>query len=71
MPMAIVVIIISVAICAVIMAINIAVLMVFLVMTVPNFFPVRCRGLDMNVGNVVARMAVPQGGARPRHAFPV
>jgi hypothetical protein len=45
------------------MAIDVRIVMA--VMTVGTLF-VRCAGFDMNVWNVVSRVAVPHGGANPR-----
>lgn len=68
MPMAIVVGIVAtvmtVVVC-VIVAMAIAVLMVVVVMTVLSLFPVRRASFDVDMGNVVLRMAVPQGVAKP------
>lgn len=53
-------------------ATTIAVLMVLVAMTIPTKFvgmrSVRHASFDVDMGNVVLRMAVPQGGAKPRYA---
>lgn len=74
MPMAIVARIIMTAnavVRFVCMAMKIAVPTVLEVMMVPMMFPgrffIRCAGFDMDMGNVVSRMAMPQGGAKPRY----
>jgi hypothetical protein len=54
----------------VVVAMTMAVLMI-LVMMVPmmllGMLSGRPASLDMDMGNVVVRMVVPQGGAKPRH----
>ena len=54
-----------------IVAMTIAVLMVLVAMTGPTTFlggrSVRRASFDVDMGNVVLRMAVPQGGAKPRY----
>lgn len=65
MPMTIVVgmvvTVMTVVGCVVIVAMTIAVLMVLAVMMVLSLFSVRRTRFDMDMGNVVPRMAVPQG----------
>jgi hypothetical protein len=75
MPMAIVVRIVmtvmTVVVRVVIVAMTIAVLMVLVVMRVPMAFLgtlfIRRASFDMDMGNVVSRVAVPEGGAKPRY----
>lgn len=74
MPMAIIVGIVMTAnavVRFVCVAMKIAVPTVLEVMMVPMMFPgrffVECAGFDMDMGNVVSRMAMPQGGAKPRY----
>ena len=75
MPMAIgvrmVLGVMTVVVRVVIAATIVAVLMVLVVMTVPTaflrMFSITRAGFDMDVGNVVSRVAVPQSGATRRY----
>jgi hypothetical protein len=75
MPMAIVVRIVTTLMTVVVRVVNvattIAVPMFLLVMTVPMAFLgtlfIRRASFDMDMGNVVSRVAVPQGGAKRRY----
>jgi hypothetical protein len=79
MPMAIVmrivITVMAVVVRAVIAAMTITVLMVLVAMTVMMGFLgtlfIRPASLDMNMGNMVSRMAVPQGRANTRCGPPV
>ncbi len=68
MPMAIVVRIVMTVMAVVVrvVAMTITVLMVPRMAFADTLF-VRRAGFDMNVGNVVSRVAVPQGGTNPRY----
>ncbi len=68
MPMAIVARIVMTVMTVVVRVVarRIMVLMVLAMAFADTLF-VRRASFDMNVGNVVSRVAVPQGGANPRH----
>ncbi len=75
MPMAIgvgiIMTVMTVVVRVVVVAMTIAVLMVLVVVTITMTFStglfIRRASFDMYMGNVVARVAVPQGGAKPRY----